>query len=414
MKICFFPEHYPPMDGGIATSAQRIAVHLRAIGNDVTVFTFDNIRRIDVGDYCNVAHEDGIPVYRFGPFFAKNKNIDKANGEFTTERDKAILRRRVFMQMLERAKKMGFDVVLSLAVINAGFMAQYLSNMLGIPHVVGARGNDVGTNLFDTSRAALVAQILRSSRSIVAVNQHLKSRIEMACPDLAGKVTVVKNGVHFDEKHLPSQERRRELIARCGWRETDLIVSFAGSLREKKGVGVLLYTLRQVNAKLAGKVRLLLIGPQVKDKDVQKVSEVWDDLRRENLVYVTGQVERSEVAGWYMSADVVVMPSIEDGMSNGLLEGMEVGLCPLATQLFCDVVIDKTTGLLVETNNVDALANEMEMLTVRRDLVRQYGLAAKEHVRIHHNAMDEARRYSEVLAEACGRPFDGRKTDDIP
>ena len=399
MKICFFPDHYPPMDGGIATSAQRIAFHLRAVGNDVTVFTFDNTKRVDVGDYCNVCCENGVTIYRFGPFFAKNKNIDKANGEMTTERDKAILRRRVFMQMYEKAKTMDFDVIQSLAVINAGFMAQYLSNMLGIPHVVGARGNDVGTNLFDTSRAALVMQILRSSQRIVAVNQHLKRRIEMACPDVSSKVTVIKNSVRFDESHRRSPEKRMTLVERCGWLPTDLIVAFAGSMREKKGVAVLLNALRKVNERPGGKVRFLLIGSHVKDKDVQTVSATWSELKRDNLVHVTGQVERRDVAGWYSCADVVVMPSVEDGMSNGLLEGMEVGLCPLATQLFGDVVADGENGILVRTNDADALADGMKMLLEHPDLVALYGQAARECVRINHNPMDEARRYSEVLAE---------------
>lgn len=403
MKICFFAEHYPPMDGGIATSAQRIAVHLKAIGNDVTVFTFDNTRRIDVGDYCNVSCENGVLVYRFGPFFAKNKNIDKAHGEFTTEREKAILRRRVFMQMYGVALKIGFDAILSLAVINAGLMAQYLSNMLHIPHVVGARGNDVGTNLFDTSRCAAVVQVLRSCRHIVAVNHHLKGRIEMACPDISDKITVIKNGVRFDESHRRSPEQRRMLVERCGWGPSDMIVAFAGSLREKKGAGVLLSALQKANSKASGKVRFLLIGPQVKDKDVQRFADIWNALKCESLVYATGQVERQDVAGWYSCADVVVMPSVEDGMSNGLLEGMEVGLCPLATKLFEDVVIDGMNGVLVKTNDADALSDAMRLLFEHRELVVRYGRAAREHVRINHNPMDEARRYSEILAEACRR-----------
>ena len=401
MKILFFPEHYPPMDGGIATSAQRIAFHLQAVGNDVTVFTFDNTRRIDVGDYCNVSREDGLPIYRFGPFFAKNKNIDKANGEFTTERDKAILRRRVFMQMYGAAQTMGFDAILSLAVINAGFMSQYLANMLHIPHVAGARGNDVGTNLFDTSRYAVVAQVLRSSRRIVAVNHHLKRRIEMACPDVSDKITVIKNGVCFDKNHRRSSEQRRMLVERCGWSPSDLIVAFAGSLREKKGAGVLLKALQRANDKPDCRVRFLLIGPQVKDKDVQKFEDAWNTLKCDNLVYVTGQIERRDVAGWYSCADVVVMPSVEDGMSNGLLEGMEAGLCPLATQLFGDVVANGKNGVLVKTNDADALAEGMRMLFERRDLVEQYGRAAREQVQIEHDPMDEARQYSKVLEEAC-------------
>lgn len=402
MKLLFFPEHYPPMDGGIATSAQRIAFYLRAVGHEVTVFAFDNTRRIDVGDYCNVFREEGLPIYRFGPFFAKNKNIDKANGEFTTERDKAVLRRRVFMQMYGAAQTMGFDAILSLAVINAGFMSQYLSNMLHIPHVVGARGNDVGTNLFDTSKCEAVSQVLRSCRRIVAVNHHLKGRIEMACPDVSGKITVIKNGVRFDENHGRSASRRRELAERCGWSPTDLIVAFAGSLREKKGAGVLLRALQKANGKPDGRVRFLLIGSQVKDKDVQSVSGAWNELKGGNLIYVTGQVERRDVAGWYSCADAVVMPSVEDGMSNGLLEGMEVGLCPLATQLFGDVVTDGKNGILVKTNDADALAEGMRVLRDHRELVEQYGRAAREHVRINHDPMDEARRYSEVLAEAYG------------
>ena len=412
MKICFFTEHYPPMDGGIATSAQRISNNLKKLGNSVTVFTFDNTKKVDVPDYCNVFVENDMEIYKFGPFFAKNKNIDKAHGEATSERDKAILRRRVLMQMYEVAQDKNFDIILSLCVINAGFMAQFLGNMLHIPVVVGARGNDVGTNLFDTTRFAVVKYVLESSKYIIAVNHHLKKRMEMACPALSNKIVVIKNAVNYNPDHHPMLESKNGLIKRCGWNSNDLIIAFAGSMREKKGTGPLLQALKIVNEQLGNKIRFLLIGPNVKDKDVEKVTELWEELKEQNLVFVTGQVERNEVPNWYMCADIVVMPSIEDGMSNGLLEGMEVGLCPIATTIFSDVIQNEKTGLLVETNNAVELANAMKKLYFDRKMLENYGKAAREYIKNNHNAMDEAIQYEKILKEVYNEYSESKMIDN--
>ena len=50
MKIGLISEAYPPMSGGVATSAQRVARNLVKAGNDVIVLTFENTHDVTEQD----------------------------------------------------------------------------------------------------------------------------------------------------------------------------------------------------------------------------------------------------------------------------------------------------------------------------------------------------------------------------
>lgn len=130
MRITLLAEGYPPMSGGVATSARRLAVELVRQGHEVTVLTFDNTHDITVPDLCVTEVDMGARICRIGPFFLKNKSVSAKVG-MLTEKHKAMLRRRAFNQMLRILGNDRPDILLSFYLFNAGFMAQLLANALG-------------------------------------------------------------------------------------------------------------------------------------------------------------------------------------------------------------------------------------------------------------------------------------------
>lgn len=399
MKVCFLTEHYPPMDGGIATSAARIAQGLMGAGVTPTVFTFDASRSIDVPDYRFDGVDAGVRVIRFGPFFVKNGN-PRVGDVGKSFRDKAILRRRVFDQMLRAFEADPADAVLSFGLFNAGLTGQLLSNYFGVPHVATARGNDIGTSMFDTSRIAALNKVLGGASAIVAVNEHLANRIRTFDPMLAGKVRVVPNGVAISA-HARDSHRRSAFLRQLGWNEGDLVLGFAGSFREKKGAGYALKAMRRLASESDVPIRFLLVGPRPSTvKDVQRFGEDLEFLESTAVIHHTGLVERHEVAGFLVNADVLLMPSIEDGMSNALLEGMALGLCPVATDIFTDVVTDAVTGVIVPRADVDALVDAISRLARDRARVVRMGEAARQYVSEFHSAHTEAESYVDTLRAA--------------
>src|SRR5574338_1712865 len=104
MKIGFISEHYPPTDGGVATSTQRVARHLHRLGARVHVLCFDHSRPMTDKDYVVEEVDEGVRVSRVGPFFLKQAG---ASADRIPEKVKATLRRRAFNRMIQALKDGG-------------------------------------------------------------------------------------------------------------------------------------------------------------------------------------------------------------------------------------------------------------------------------------------------------------------
>lgn len=394
IKIGFVAEGYPPMSGGVATSAQRIARELVKLNYNVVILTYDNTVPITSEDICFEESDEGVKVYRAGPFFLKNPTM-KTTVEILDEKYKAVLRRRVYNQMLNILKKEKVDILLSFYILNSGYLAQMLANELCLKHVVGIRGNDIGRNIFHVNRFAVTKWVLDECDAIVTVNHHLMNRTLTVFKEVENKICCIENGFLYKptERNI---ELRNTIIEKNAWNKTDSIITFIGSLREKKGTIILVKSIRQIIEKNIP-VRLMVIGPDISGAERTIVGHLWEKLKEARIIYVTGQIPRTEVLDYASIADVICIPSLDDGMANGLLEGMSVGLCPITTTIMSDVVTDKENGRLVKAGSISELTQALIDIISNKELLASYGKAAQETIIKKHNPKLEAERYIKIF-----------------
>lgn len=100
------------------------------------------------------------------------------------------------------------------------------------------------------------------------------------------------------------------------------------------------------------------------------------------------------MAGQYARADIFVLPSLAEGMSNALLEAMACGLPCLASDISAnaELIQDGVNGLLFPVGDARALAKRIELLLSDRALAQGLGDAARKTV--------EARYTFEHVTEA--------------
>ncbi|MEQ1494776.1 MAG: glycosyltransferase family 4 protein [Novosphingobium sp.] len=395
MKIAFISEHYPPTDGGVATSTQRIARNLRRLGIDVHVLCFDHSQALTSRDYVCEEDDHGVRVSRVGPFFLKQKS---QSAESVPEKLKATFRRRACNQMIRLLRDSGeVDLILSFYMINAGYIATFVARSLGVPHVCGVRGNDIGRNIFHVERFGVTRWIAEGATHIVCVNNFLRGRLLMAFPEVAAKTSVIANTVTLPTPgSFDRTSGRQRILAAAGWSNDVVIATFIGTLREKKGVETLASAMDSLAADT--RLRLLLIGPPPGKLERHICGEVWDRLVERGLVWNTGRVPLGEVAGWACGAEIVTMPSIDDGMANGLLEGMALGLCPVATEIFSDVITDGRNGIAVPSSNHLALAEALEALADDPARLAMLGDAARSAMGCRQPS-EEADEYVTLFAD---------------
>ena len=78
--------------------------------------------------------------------------------------------------------------------------------------------------------------------------------------------------------------------------------------------------------------------------------------RKPNLagsVHLAGQ--RSDVATWYRAADVYVIPSLLEGLSNTMIEALASGLPVISTRVSGSSILleSPTAGLVVDVGDVE-------------------------------------------------------------
>lgn len=393
-----FTEAWPPLSGGVATSAYRIATSLVEIGkHQVTVFTFDSSEAVTSPPYVKEMHAtaNGVMVLKFGPFFLKRPSDEIAG---IHEKHRAILRRQVFDQMTAAIDAMQAkpEVVFSMYVVNAGWLATYLANYAGVPHVLGVRGNDVGRNIFSVDRLYPVSLAVRNAAAVVCVNRHLRERLMLAFPEVGNKTRVIENSCRLPE--LPMKDRaeaRGALLELARWPESSVVVSFIGAAREKKGIRTLLAALLEPG--VSPDLRLALIGSRPTNADLRLFGDLWSQLEAEGRLFCSGQLDRAEALGLAWGADIGTMPSIEDGLANGLLESIFLGLPVVVSDLFSEVVEHGVSGLVARRNDSVGLAAALTRLGGDAGLRAVIGRAARARAEELYSPQRETSKYDEVF-----------------
>jgi len=374
MNVLIVSEGYPPDGGGVATSAARIAKNLASCGCRVVVVTYDRARSYDFISPQRVDEDEAVTVVRIGPLLP----VDGAtNGPAAIAKQKASLRRRFVDHALNEMDSMAFspDIVFSMYLLNAGFLATFLAKRLKVPHVAGIRGNDIGRNLFEPESLYATSFVLDHADAIVSVNAHLKDRTLDAFPRLSGKTLVVPNAIDAVAR-VDRAAARRELVERTGWPSDSLILCFNGAFREKKGAFEILAAFGRLQDE-GSRARLLIVGDATGAVERAAAGPLLDRLVRGGTLVTTGQVERSAVPRLIAAADVLLMPSLDDGLANGLLEGMACGLCPLVSALFADTVDNGRTGLVLDRVTPERIVGAIRSLDADREATAGMGDAAQ-------------------------------------
>jgi glycosyltransferase involved in cell wall biosynthesis len=168
------------------------------------------------------------------------------------------------------------------------------------------------------------------------------------------------------------------------------VVLFVGRLVKEKGVDRLL----RVWASLPGHETMLLLivgdGPLREDLESQTRN-------LELLPSVRFLGHQAEVSKFYSVADLFVLPSKTEGMSNSLLEAMAVGLPVVASNVGGnkDVIKDQQSGFLVDWEDTTLCAGMLLTLLSDTELRQRIGNAARREVSAFAMG-DVAERYHDL------------------
>ena len=110
-------------------------------------------------------------------------------------------------------------------------------------------------------------------------------------------------------------------------------------------------------------------------------------------ITVTGYVSNRDLPSYYSLMDVLVHPSLRDGMPNVLLEAMACEKAVIATPVggALDVIEDSRNGRMVPVNDVQSLTTILQELLSDRSQRDRLGDSARQIVQsrfTHRNELD--------------------------
>lgn len=150
---------------------------------------------------------------------------------------------------------------------------------------------------------------------------------------------------------------------------------FMGELGPRKGFFDLLDAMAMSRRKLEGRLKLLVGGGGDVDGFKQKVK----DLQLDDMVDFRGWVLADDKARMLAEAQLIVLPSYNEGLPIFILEGMAQGLPVVSTTVGgIPEVVDDQNGALITPGDKQALADALCRLSADAELRKRMGQVSRQ------------------------------------
>ena len=232
---------------------------------------------------------------------------------------------------------------------------------------------------------------------VIAVAEEIKKFTLFSFPFInEKKFEVIYNGV--DEQKFMHLSEPLTIRSELNIPPDAPIIGFIGRLTEQKGVRYLLEAAALLKITCPG-IYMVIVGDGVLSEDLQRLSKSLD---LSNVIFAGFQ---RDVKKYLCMLDVLVLPSLFEGLPVTLLEAMAAGVPSIASRVggVPEVLEDGVTGFLVEPKQVNLLAQTIERLvkSPERWAMRS---AAKELFKKKFSASTMIKRTEDLYFDLCGQP----------
>lgn len=243
-----------------------------------------------------------------------------------------------------------------------GFFLKKMSQKPWIGFAHGYTNENIKVRLYNK----LDRFVLRYPDIVLTVSDSLKRRImKSGVPER--KIRIIYNAIDKDE--IRSDLLAEEVKRKYGIMEGEKIVGVVGRLSPEKGQLVFLEAFKKVVEKVAT-AKAIIIG------DGQEKGRLTNFCRNNGLgekIIFTGY--QNNIANFYQIMDLLVLPSLSEGLPNVLLEAMAFKIPVIATSVggVPEVIMDKQNGLLIPVGSPDIMADRIVGLLNNNSVLKKIG-----------------------------------------
>lgn len=349
MKILQVVPHYLPYMGGQEIYVHNLSKKLVEMGHEVQIFTSNYPKTY------SSEHMDGILVER----------------------------KDIIARPLRNPLSFGFfklkDIVDDFDVVHAHNLYAFSSLLTAhnkkkksFPMVLTSHGKlNFGVNYKDAMvkiyKEKIGTHILERADIITALSESQGNSIAEIDPNLSDKIRIIPNAIDIDFFNLldlNSQKKEQE----------DFTFLYVGQMIKRKGIGWLIKAIDIIKSE-NNNIKLILVGDGAHKKHFEKMV---NNLNLTDYVEFKGKItDQIELASFYKSADVFVLPSLSEGLPTVLLEAMYFGLPVVATDILGIKEYFQDYAALVPPEDQKRLAEAMINLFDEDELKKAEKLSKK-------------------------------------
>jgi len=245
-----------------------------------------------------------------------------------------------------------FDIIVGQMGCPGGYAAVRLAKKFGKKSIVGLRGSDVNTYLSRPVLKRFMRRTLNQADRLVTVSAALKTEL-LRRGYSESKISVIYNGVDETIFHpLDQTESRRKLHLPSEFK----YLLFVGALSRRKGIDLLLSAYRKINRP---DLKLIFIG---QGNDKYLIDEFKKEYALSDRILLPGTIPHIQLPIWYAAADVIVLPSLAEGVPNVILEAVAMGRPVAASAVggIPEIIVEGKNGYLCQPGDLESLIRALE------------------------------------------------------
>lgn len=208
------------------------------------------------------------------------------------------------------------------------------------------------------------------------------------------RITQIYNGIDCDKFHPVTVDDKRKIRAELGLKPNQPVIGIIGRLDPVKDHLSLFDAFLKIRSDIPEAI-LLVVGDGPYRNTLEKKAA-------EGIIFLGN---RPDVDNVLSALDVFVLTSLNEGISNTILEAMATALPVVATNVggTPEILDDGKTGVLVEPKNISAMASAIKNYVDNPDIARQHGAAGREKVMGHYSVDKMVSEYEKVWMRVVGK-----------
>ena len=244
----------------------------------------------------------------------------------------------------------------------------------------------------------MAGAVARNASCFISLNEEAKSQLNSRNIE-PERIAHIPNGI--GPQDAVSEEERIEARKKLQLAPDEIAIVYVGSLSDKKDLSTLIRSVSETNIPKHIAVYLVGDGPLR-----ERLQQEADSLNIKRSIHFAGRVTFDEVRHYLAAADLFVLPSETEGLSNALLEAMMAGLPCVVSDIPGNrtlVNVADKTGITFESGDSKSLACVIKRVMSDGALRIALGTNARKRVLAEFGIQSVAERYVRLYEQLLMR-----------